>query len=109
MKAFSPEIIIIARGQGLHLLEASTATYDKGEYEAACRGLRPWQVIERFKSELGRAVPFLTESSQQAEEARRGYSGTAVGPAHIRGVAVVMRGEGMESTRRGRQQDAEGK
>ena len=51
----------------------------------------------------------LDRSFQQAEEARRGYSGMAVGPIHIRGVAVVMRGEGMESTRRGRQQDAEGK
>jgi len=47
-------------------------------------------------------------SFQQAEEARREYGGMAVGPAHIRGVVAVMRGEDTESTRRGRQQDAEG-
>ena len=42
-----------------------------GECAAACRGLRPWQVIERIGSELGRAMPFPRRGFQQAEEARR--------------------------------------
>ena len=40
-------------------------------------------------------------SLQQAEKARRGYSGMAVGPTHSRGVVGVMSDEGRGSTRRG--------
>jgi len=29
------------------------------------RGLSPWQVIQRFASELGRAVPLPTEASNK--------------------------------------------
>jgi hypothetical protein len=79
-----------------------------GEAVTPCRGLRPWQGVERCASEPGRAMP-LSMSRRQAEEARKRYGGMAVGPGHSRGVVVVMRGEDTGSTRRGRQQDAEGK
>ena len=79
-----------------------------GECVAACRGLSPWQVIQRFASELGRAMSFPKGSFQQAEEARRKYGGMAVGPTHSRGVAGVMSGEGTEPTRRGWQRNAKG-
>jgi len=72
-----------------------------GECAAACRGLRPWQVIERNALELGRAMPLPTGSVQQAEEARRRHGGVAVGLTRSRGVAGVMSGGGMEPTRRG--------
>lgn len=39
-------------------------------------------------------------SFQQAEEARRKYSGMAVGPAHSRGVAGVMPGGATSSLER---------
>ena len=64
-----------------------------GECVAACRGLSPWQVIQRFASGLGRAMPLPKGSLQQAEEARRRCGGMAVGPTHSRGVAGVMSGE----------------
>jgi len=32
---------------------------------AACRGLSPWQVIELFTSELGRAMLFPLEASNK--------------------------------------------
>ena len=60
---------------------------------ATCRGLKPWQVHQLFASELGRAMPLLIGSFQQAEEARRRYGDRVVGPAHSRGVAGVMPGE----------------
>ena len=49
----------------------------QGECAAPCRGLSPWQVIQRFASELGRAMPLLREASNKltknkAEEWRHG-------------------------------------
>ena len=66
----------------------------QGECAAPCRGLSPWQVIQRFASELGRAVPLPQEASNEAEEVRRRYDGMAVGPTHSRGVVGAMPGEG---------------
>ena len=65
-----------------------------GEYGAQCRGLSPWQVIQRFTVELGRTVSFPNEASNEAEEVRRRYGGMAVGPTHIRGVVGAMPGAG---------------
>jgi hypothetical protein len=73
----------------------------EGECGTPCRGLSPRQVIQRSGSELGRAMPLPSGSLQQAGEARRRYGGTAVGPAHSRGVAGVMPGAGSGPTRRG--------
>jgi len=72
-----------------------------GERVAACRGLSPWQVIQRFASELGRAMPLPNEAPDEAEEARKEYGGMAVGPTRSRGVVGAMPGEDTESTRRG--------
>ena len=80
----------------------------QGECAAPCRGLSPWQVIQRFASELGRAVPFPKEASNEAEEVRRRYDGMAVGPTRSRGVAGVMPGEGREPTQKGWQSSDEG-
>ena len=61
----SPVIFIVALGQGLHDLEASIAACASGECVAACRGLSPWQVIQRIVSELGRAMSFPMEASNK--------------------------------------------
>jgi hypothetical protein len=37
----------------------------QGEHATTCRGLSPWQVIQRFASELGRAMPLLREASNK--------------------------------------------
>ena len=37
----------------------------QGEFDTPCRGLMPWQVIQRFASELGRAMPLLREASNK--------------------------------------------
>ena len=65
----------------------------QGECAAPCRGLSPWQVIQRFASELGRAMSLPKGSFQQAEEARRKYGDTAVGLTHSRGVGRAMPAE----------------
>src|ERR1035441_7169366 len=41
----------------------------QGEHDTTCRGRSPWQVIQRFASELGRAMPFSKGSFQRS---RRG-------------------------------------
>jgi hypothetical protein len=37
----------------------------QGEHVTMCRGQSPWQVIQRFASELGRATPLLREASNK--------------------------------------------
>ena len=65
-----------------------------GKCGTPCRGLSPWQVIQRFTAELGRTVPFPNEASNEAEEVRRRYDGMVVGPTRTRGVVGVMPGAG---------------
>ena len=88
----SPEIADVARDQGVVQLEVSIAAGGKGESVAACRGRGPGRVMQRFITELERAWPWRQASLPQAEEARRRYSGKAVGPVHSRGVAGVTPG-----------------
>ena len=96
VKVLSPEIEFIAQGQRVCNLEVSIAAGAIGESVAACRGLRPWQVIELSTSELGRAMPFPKEASNKLKRQRWRYGGMAVGPAHSRGVAGVMPGAGVD-------------
>ena len=92
VKVLSPEITIVALGQGFHVLEASIAACVKGEHVSDVPG---------SKSMAGNLTVYVgtweshvapNGSFQQAEEARRKYGGMAVGPAHSRGVAGVMPG-----------------
>ena len=68
VKVLSPEISIIAMGQGFHFLEASSVLRAKGERNATCRGLSPWQVIQRSTSELGRSLLLPTEASNKPKK-----------------------------------------
>ena len=90
VKVLSPEIDHIARGQGLHNLEASIATCVKGEYVSNVPGSE--SVAGKLTVHIGtwenHTVP--NRSFQQAEEARRKYGGMVVGLTHSRGVAGVM-------------------
>ncbi len=92
VKVYSPEIVNIARGQGIHGLEARNAACVKGEYGSGVPGSKsmagnPTVHIGTWENHI---VP--NRSYQQAEEARRKYGGMVVGLTHIRGVVGVMPG-----------------
>jgi len=108
VKVFSPEITNVAQGQGFHFLEANTAVCARGEYDCGVPGSE--SVAGNRTVHIGtwesRAVPEKAPNKPKRQGGR--YGGTAIGPIHIRGVAAVMRGEGMGPTRRDRRQDVEG-
>ena len=93
VKVLSPEITIIARGQGLHVLEASKVACVKGEHRSGVPGFK--SVAGKPNARIGtwesRIAP--DSSFQQAEEARRKYGDTAVGLTYSRGVGGVMPAE----------------
>ena len=93
VKVSSPEIAIIARGQGFHSLEASNAVCVKGEQVSSVPGSK--SVADKPIVHIGtwesRIAP--DRSFQQAEKARRKYGDTAVGLTHIRGVGGVIPAE----------------
>ena len=92
VKVLSPEIILIALGQGFHFLEASIGVHGKGECISDVPGSE--SVAGKRTVYIGTWENHATPngSFQQAEEARRKYSGMVVGPTHSRGVAGVMPG-----------------
>jgi hypothetical protein len=79
-----------------------------GKCGTPCRGLSPWQVIQRFTVELGRTVSFPNEASNEAEEVRRRYDGMVVGPTRIRGVVGAMPGAGDRAHSKGLAGSVEG-
>ena len=94
VKVSSPEIILVALGQGFHVLEANTGARAKGERVFGVPGSKSvagertvcigtW---ENQSAPLG--------SRQGAEEVTRWYGAPVVGPIHIRGVGGVMPAEG---------------
>lgn len=108
VKAVSPEIFLIALGQGLLCPEASIvaglkrrAMHHDGAWRV-CHGEPGSQAAAGHPTDCtGTWESRIACMPQQAEEARRGRRDTAVGPAHIRGVAGVMPGASMKLTRRG--------
>jgi hypothetical protein len=112
VKVLSPEMKIIARGQGLHDHEASTAACNMGEHVSSVPGSK--SVAGKSNVHIGtwesRIAP--DRSFQQAEEARRKYGDTAVGLTHSRGVGGVMpvefhEPETLEGVSSGTQRDEE--
>ena len=92
VKVLSPEITLIAQGQGFDVPEASIAACVKGEHDSDVPGSEsmagnPTVHIGTWENHVAPNGSF-----QQAEEARRKYGGMVVGPAHSRGVAGVMPG-----------------
>jgi len=92
VKVFSPEICLIALGQGFLHPEASIAAHDIGECVSDVPGSKSIADHSTVHDGTWDSHAVLERSPQQAEEARRRYGGVAVGPAHIRGVAGVMPG-----------------
>jgi hypothetical protein len=93
VKVLSPEIIIVARGQGVHFLEACNAVCVKGEHISSVPGSK--SVAGKSTVHIGtwesRIAP--ERSFQQAEEARRKYGDTAVGLTYSRGVGGIIPAE----------------
>jgi len=90
VKVLSPEIILIALGQGFHFLETNIRTHAKGESVPDVPGSE--SVAGKRTVYIGtwenRSVP--TISFQEAEEATRKYGVSVVGLTHSRGVGRVM-------------------
>ena len=92
VKVLSPEIILVALGQGFHFLEASIGMHVKGECIFDVPGSK--SVAGERTVYIGtwenRSAP--KGSLQGAEKATRRYGVSVVGPVHIRGVAGIMAG-----------------
>jgi hypothetical protein len=92
VKAASPEILLLARGQGLLCPEASIGT---GVRRRVGSGMPGSQAAAGPSTEgVGTWESRIACLPQQADEARRGHGDTAVGPAHSRGVVGVRPGAG---------------
>jgi len=93
VKVSSPEIILIALGQGFHFLEANTGIFMNGENISGVPGSK--SVAGKRTVYIGtwenRSVPI--GSFQEAEEATRRYGVSVVGLTHRRGVGRVMPAE----------------
>ncbi len=92
VKVLSPEIILIAMGQGFHFLEASIGMYVYGECISDVPGSK--SVAGKRTVYIGtwenRIAPY--GSCQRAEKVTRRYGDSVVGLTHSRGVAGVMPG-----------------
>jgi len=90
VKVLSPEILLIALGQGFHVLEANIRTRAIGECVSDVPGSESvaGKRIVYIGTWENRSVP--TGSFQEAEEATRKYGVSVVGLTHSRGVGRVM-------------------
>ena len=90
VKVLSPEILLIALGQGFHVLEANIRTRIIGECVSDVPGSE--SVAGKRTVHIGtwenRSAP--QGSFQEAEEATRRYGVSVVGLTHSRGVGRVM-------------------
>ena len=96
VKVLSPEIFLIALGQGFHDLEASIGVRAIGERMSGVPGSE--SVAGRRTVYSGtwenRIVAHGCASRQGVEETVRRYGGAVVGSTHSRGVGGVMPVEG---------------
>ncbi len=91
VKVFSPEICLVALGQGFLHSEASIAAHDNGECDSGGPGsqtIAGHSTVHNGTWER-HTVPDI-EASNKSKRRRRKYGGMAVGPGHIRGVNGVM-------------------
>ena len=90
VKVLSPEIILVALGQGFHFLEANISTPVNGEGVSDVPGSE--SVAGKRTVYIGtwenRNVPKV--SCRGAQKAMERYGVSVVGPTHIRGVGRVM-------------------
>lgn len=92
VKVLSPEIILVALGQGFHILKASIGVHAKGECISDVSGSK--SVAGERTVYIGtwenRSVP--NGSCPGAEKATKRYGVSVVGLTRSRGVAGVMPG-----------------
>ena len=91
-EGIKPRNMCIAMGQGFLHPEASIVAHDIGECVSGVPGSKSTAGHSTVHNGTWESHVVLERSFQQAEEARRKYGGTAVGPVHSRGVAGVMPG-----------------
>ncbi len=98
VKVFSPEICLIALGQGLLHSEASIAAHDNGECVSGGPGSQTIAGHSTVHSGTweSHVVPD-SEASNESKRRRRKYGDMAVGLTHSRGVNGVMLIESQES------------
>jgi len=99
VKVLSPEIDIIALGQGFRAPEASIAVCVRGEYDSGVPGSESTVGNRTVCTGTweNHTAPAQKGRFQQAEEVRRKYSGMVVGLTHSRGVVGVMPDESLSS------------
>ena len=97
VKVLSPEICLIALGQGFLHLEASIAAHDNGECVSGVPGSQTIAGHSTVHSGTRESHTVPKEASNESKRRRRKYGGMAVGPGHIRGVDGVMPIESCES------------
>ncbi len=90
MKVFSPEICLVALGQGFLHLEASSAARDNGECVSGVPGSQTIAGHSTVHSGTRDSHVVPKEASNESKRRRRKYGGMAVGPGRIRGVNGVM-------------------
>lgn len=96
VKVSSPEMLLVALGQGFHDLEASIGVRVMGERMSGVPGSESAAGRRTVHSGTweNRIAAHGRASRQGVEETKRGYGGTVVGPTHSRGVGGVMPAEG---------------
>ena len=97
VKVLSPEICLIALGQGFLHLEASSAARDKGECVSDVPGSESMAGHSTVHSGTWESHTVPKEASDESKRRRRKYGGMAVGLTHSRGVNGVMPIESQES------------
>ncbi len=97
VKVFSPEICLIALGQGFLHSEASSAACDNGECVSDVPGSESMAGHSKIHNGTweGHIVP-NSEASNEPKRQRRKYGDMAVGLTHSRGVNGVMPIESQE-------------
>ncbi len=98
VKVFSPEICLIALGQGLHHLEASSAARDNGECVSDVPGSQTIVGHSTVHSGTRESHTVPKEASNESKRRRRKYGGMAVGLTHIRGVNGVEQPTRLQSS-----------
>ncbi len=97
MKVFSPEICLVALGQGLLHSEASIAAHDNGECVSGVPGSQTIAGHTAVHSGTREShIVLNSEASNELKRQRRKYGDMAVGLTHIRGVNGVMPIESQE-------------
>ena len=97
VKVFSPEICLVALGQGLLHSEASIAAHDNGECVSGVPGSQTIAGHSTVHSGTRESHTVPKEASNKSKRRRRKYGGMAVGPGHIRGTDGVMPIQSRES------------